>query len=110
MNVNDGAKRILCFGDSNTWGLTPMSNDLRYAPSLRWTGRLQLILGKEFEIIEEGLNSRYIDKSDSREGKEGKNAEEYILPCIDSHDPLDKIVIMLGTNDIGPDIRLALTK
>lgn len=100
MNAKDGAKRLLCFGDSNTWGCVPTGDESRYSPSVRWTGRLQNLLGEGYEIIEEGLNSRYVGISDDRPGKEGKNAMEYILPCIDSHEPIDNVIVMLGTNDM----------
>ena len=32
MNLNPEAKRLLVFGDSNTWGYIPNSNHLRYTP------------------------------------------------------------------------------
>ena len=48
------AKRILCFGDSNTWGAIPLSEE-RYPSDVRWTGVLQGLLGSEWTVIEEGL-------------------------------------------------------
>lgn len=88
--------RILCFGDSNTWGFIPGSNHLRF--SERWTKKLKQYLGNDFEIIEEGLCSRtfctdYVDKI-------GRNGFSYFVPCVYSHDKLDCIVLMLGTNDL----------
>lgn len=48
-------KRILCFGDSNTWGLVA-GTDNRYDWETRWTGRLQDALsGDGFQVVEEGL-------------------------------------------------------
>ena len=97
MNTNPKAKRILCFGDSNTWGYIPGTKHNRYPADIRWTGVLQQLLGSEFEIIEEALNSRGITKGDSRPGKEGRVGMEYILPCLDSHDPLYYVIVMLGS-------------
>ena len=99
MNTNPKAKRILCFGDSNVWGYVSGSNHNRYSPDVRWPGHLQNLLGGNYEIIEEGLNSRGVSMGDPRPGKEGRSAKEYIVPCLDSHDPLDLVIILLGTNE-----------
>jgi lysophospholipase L1-like esterase len=100
MNTNPHAKRILCFGDSNTWGYISGTNHLRLSVDKRWTGVLQNVLGNEYDVIEEGLNSRAINQEDPRPGKEGRNATQYILPCLDTHDPLDVIIVMLGSNEL----------
>lgn len=93
-------KRILCYGDSNTWGYISGSDHLRYGLNERWTRLLSSILGKEFEIIEEGLNSRTLMSDDNRPGKEGRNGFIYLKPCMDTHDKFDIIVLMLGTNEL----------
>ena len=51
-------KRILCFGDSNTYGYIPGGNGRRYGPDVRWTGLLSAWLKPECLIIEEGLPGR----------------------------------------------------
>ena len=51
-------KKILCFGDSNTFGYNSKDSS-RYDKNIRWTGLLSNILGKDFEIIEAGLNNRH---------------------------------------------------
>lgn len=76
------------------------SNHLRYGKNERWTRVLAQKLGDGFEIIEEGLNSRTLISNDTRPGKEGKNGYEYLIPCLDTHDPLDLVIIMLGTNEL----------
>ena len=86
--------RILCFGDSNTWGYTPGSG-LRN-PN-RWTRILKDLL-PEYEIIEEGLNARTLCTLDSTEPH--KNGFNYLLPCMESHYEFDYLVLMLGTNDL----------
>ena len=47
-------KRILCFGDSNTYGYIPGGNGRRYGPDVRWTGLMSAWLKPECLIIEEG--------------------------------------------------------
>lgn len=92
--------RILCYGDSNTWGYISGSDHKRYGKAERWTSILADSLGSKFEIIEEGLNSRTLTSNDTRPGKEGKNGYEYLIPCLDTHDPIDLVILMLGTNEL----------
>lgn len=107
MNTNPKAKRVLCFGDSNVWGYVSRTDHQRYASDKRWTGVLQGVLGSEYEIIEEGLNSRAISKEDPRPGKEGRSAMDYIIPCLATHDPLDWVVFMLGTNEFKHEYNMS---
>lgn len=92
--------RVLCFGDSYTWGYIPGSNHERFSEDIRFPKVLQKLLGSDFEIIEEGLNSRTLVSEDRRPGKEGRNGSSYLIPCLDSHDPIDLVIIMLGTNEM----------
>ena len=92
--------KILCYGDSNTWGYISGSDHQRYGENERWTKILSKKLGDKFEIIEEGLNSRTLISNDERPGKEGKNGFQYLIPCLDTHDPIDLVIIMLGTNEL----------
>jgi len=89
-------KTVLCFGDSNTWGYSPIL-ERRYNESERWTMLLQSQLADKYRIIEEGLNSRTTVFEDPFEA--GKKGLDYLLPCLGSHHP-DLVVIMLGTNDL----------
>ena len=51
-------REILCFGDSNTYGLIPGTKE-RYKENIRWTGILQQKLKeKDCRIVEEGLCGR----------------------------------------------------
>lgn len=95
--------RILCYGDSNTWGYVPGSNHERFNEMERYPKVLQKLLGTSFEIIEEGLNGRTLVSEDERPNKEGRKGNDYLIPCLDSHDPLDLVVIMLGTNEMKQD-------
>jgi lysophospholipase L1-like esterase len=90
-------KRILCYGDSNTWGSDPLTGE-RLDDQTRWTRTLAHALGPDYEVIEEGLNGRTTVWDDPIEGY--KNGYLYFLPCLETHRPLDLVVIMLGTNDL----------
>lgn len=90
-------KQILCFGDSNTYGLIPGELE-RYDLNTRWTGILAGQLGhKEYQVIEEGLCGRTTIFEDVlRNGRKGIE----LLPIIlETHKPLDSVILMLGTND-----------
>lgn len=97
-------RRILCFGDSNTWGYDPATQE-RFDESTRWTGVLQAALGSDFLVIEEGLNGRTTVWNDPIEG--WKNGHDYLVPCLETHRPLDLVVLMLGTNDLKRRFSLA---
>lgn len=89
-------KRIVCYGDSNTWGYDA-KRGARFSESVRWTGLLQEMLGAKVRIVEEGLNGRTASFPDPL--GEGLNAMDHIHACIRSQSPMDLLVIMLGTND-----------
>ena len=89
-------KRILCFGDSLTWGYDP-ENRIRFGEEIRWTQVLQKKLGAEYTVIEEGQNGRTIATEDPAEGE--KNGLKYLGPCMESQSPFDLLILMLGSND-----------
>lgn len=89
-------KHIVCFGDSNTHGFCAASGE-RFDETQRWTKLLQKMLGNDFLIIEEGLSGRTTTFEDPIH--EGMSGVDYIYPCLMSHEPVDLLVIMLGTND-----------
>ncbi|GAA0244916.1 SGNH/GDSL hydrolase family protein [Faecalicatena contorta] len=90
-------KRILCFGDSNTWGAVP-AEGTRHPDDVRWTGILAAELGNEYQVIEEGYNGRTTVHDDPVENRLSGIA--YFEACLDSQSPLDLIILMLGTNDL----------
>jgi lysophospholipase L1-like esterase len=96
-------KTVLCFGDSNTWGYDPMSLKVglfprRHPLDVRWTGVLAQELGTGFRVIEEGQNGRTTVHEDPlnicRKGK------DYLPACLESHKPVDLVILMLGSNDL----------
>jgi lysophospholipase L1-like esterase len=91
-------RTVLCFGDSNTWGFVPSGNGARFDWETRWPGVLQGLLGKDWRVLEEGLSGR-TSTLDSPLAPY-RNGREYLLPCLESHMPLDRVVIYLGTNDL----------
>ena len=92
--------RILCYGDSNTWGAIPGSAKGRYAENERFPKRLQALLGNEYEVIEEGLRARTTDIDDIKIFKGNRNGFLTFPQLVWTHDPLDYIVLFLGTNDM----------
>lgn len=97
-------KTILCYGDSNTWGFDPIASAAspfprRHAPAVRWTGVLARALGDGYRVVEEGLNGRTTVLDDPIMG-EYRNGRDHLLACLESHKPLDLVVLMLGTNDL----------
>lgn len=101
MNTKLRLTRILCYGDSNTWGKIPGPRPVqRYLVNERWTGLLQSKLGDNFEIIEEGLNSRTTNLDDPDPSNPGRNGALLLMPILETHNPIDMIILMLGTNDL----------
>lgn len=97
---NSKIKKILCYGDSNTWGWVPSSmGTKRYDINNRWPSVMQNILGEEYKIIEEGLGARTTMFDDPRPEFSLRNGAETLPIILDSHSPLSLVIIMLGTTD-----------
>ena len=90
-------KSVLCYGDSNTYGYDPKSGG-RYPGNVRWTGILKNLLGPGYRIIEEGCNGRTTVITDPEEP--WKNGESYLRACLNTHKPVDIVILMLGSNDL----------
>ncbi|MGY3369816.1 lysophospholipase L1-like esterase [Bradyrhizobium sp. GM2.4] len=93
-------KRILCFGDSLTWGWVAVpegSPTTRFPYAERWTGAMAAKLGPDYEIVEEGLSARTTSIDDPADPR--LNGSAYLPSALASHLPLDLVIIMLGTND-----------
>ena len=96
-------KHILCLGDSNTHGYCADPNDcadhgIRFNEDERWTCRLQKALGDEYLVTEEGLSGRttvFVDPI-----HESMDALSVIYSLLKSHEVIDLLIIMLGTNDV----------
>lgn len=95
-------KHIVCFGDSNTHGYCADPADCadggdRFNEQERWTCLLQEKLGSDYRVLEEGLSGRTTVFDDPIH--EGLRGLDDILSCLMSHEPVDLLIIMLGTND-----------
>ncbi|MCI6887096.1 MAG: SGNH/GDSL hydrolase family protein [Lachnospiraceae bacterium] len=88
-------KTILCFGDSNTFGTNPAGG--RHPRHVRWTGRLQKLLGEDYYVIEEGMGGRTTVWDDPLEPN--RNGLRFLPVALQSHQPLDMVILSLGTND-----------
>ncbi len=89
-------KNILCFGDSNTWGLNPITGK-RFDENTRWTSLLAKNLGCDFTIIEAGQPNRTLVHNPPFDGV--LNGVSYLKPYLERYD-IDFIIIALGTNDL----------
>ena len=97
-------KTVLCYGDSNTWGYKPQDGS-RYSHKFRWPMVLKEILNEGYTgddppywIDEEGQNGRTTCREDPVEGD--RNGLRQLIPILESHKPVDIVVVMLGTNDL----------
>jgi lysophospholipase L1-like esterase len=96
-------KTILCFGDSNTWGYDPAATaaapfPIRHPHDVRWTGVVAQELGNGWRVIEEGQNGRTTVHDDNL--AIARNGRTFLPACLESHKPIDVVVMMLGTNDL----------
>lgn len=89
-------KKVLCFGDSNTYGFVP-GKCTRYDKNTRWTGVLQSLCRNELEVIEAGCNNRtaFIDNPAGIEQTGYK-----ILPKYLKAEYFDIIILAIGVNDL----------
>ena len=96
--------RILVYGDSNSWGTLDGDDGLRFAG--RWPVAMAHALnakGHNAEIVEECLPGRTTDVGDSQMDPitpQTFDGSVPLKPILLSHQPLDHVLIMLGTNDL----------
>lgn len=88
-------KKVLCFGDSNTFGFNPKTGE-RYQKNERWSGILSDKAKNEFKIIEAGCNNRTCI-AQNPQGSEYIGCE--ILPKYLKSD-VDVVILALGINDV----------
>ncbi|MDC0948262.1 SGNH/GDSL hydrolase family protein [Gammaproteobacteria bacterium] len=104
---------ILCYGDSNTHGTPPTADHYNPPPRLplhqRWVGVLAAELGPRFNVIAEGLPGRTTVHDDPIGGP-GRNGLTLLSPILNSHKPIDLLVLMLGTNDLQRRYQVGATE
>lgn len=90
-------KQLLCYGDSNTWGLIPGTME-RFPWGVRWTSLLQEKLREHnISVLEEGLCGRTTIFDDIY--RDNRNGLKTLPMILETHRPVDAAIIMLGTND-----------
>ena len=87
---------ILCYGDSNTYGLTTDWKG-RLPRDVRWPGRLQMLLGADHYVLEDGLIGRTCSIPDKH--RYGRSAMDFLPVALEVHAPLDYLILAFGTND-----------
>jgi lysophospholipase L1-like esterase len=101
-------RTVLVYGDSNTHGTPPMKgfgDTGRHARADRWTTHMAAAL-PDWEVVVEGQPGRTTVHDDPIEGPH-RNGLTVLPAMLESHGPVDLVVIKLGTNDLKA--RFALT-
>jgi len=100
-------RRVLCYGDSNTWGCSPWDGS-RFDENTRWPMVMASILGADYYIIEDGLNGRTVLNLSPVDRE--ANGIAHINAVIENYIPLDIVILCLGTNDvfIGDEVPAAI--
>ena len=94
-------KTILAYGDSLTYGASPIPGGPRHEYEDRWPTALEVALDGKARVIAEGLGGR-TTMHDDWSANADRNGARILPTLLDSHSPLDLVLIMLGTNDIKP--------
>lgn len=92
-------KTILAYGDSLTFGSDPRGGGLRHALEDRWPSALEAGLAGKARVIAEGLGGRTTVFDDFSNAAD-RNGARVLPTMLESHKPLDLVIIMLGTNDL----------
>lgn len=95
------AKRILIYGDSNTFGTKPMPHlgaDGIFPKGHRWGDVLARELGANWDVVIEGLGGRTSAFDDPIEGA-FRNGLTVLPAVLYAHRPIDLLIVALGTND-----------
>jgi lysophospholipase L1-like esterase/GNAT superfamily N-acetyltransferase len=97
--------KILCYGDSNTWGFSPVDGS-RFPEEICWPGVLRRCLGEQHTVVEEGLNGRTLCSC----GMEGDplNGSEHVLSVLRAHGCFDLVIFYLGINDLFIDPQISV--
>ncbi len=93
---------ILCYGDSNTHGSRPaisLNPSGRHPPGARWPDAMAEALGNGWTVLNAGLPGRTTVLDDLIDGP-WRNGLRVLPAALHTHDPLDLVILMLGTNDL----------
>ncbi|MEO1779145.1 MAG: GDSL-type esterase/lipase family protein [Pseudomonadota bacterium] len=95
-------RTVLCFGDSNTHGtvaMTSMTDRRRHPKADRWPSVMAHALPDDWEVIAEGHPGRTAVWDDPIEGVH-KNGARVLQALLETHRPIDLVILTLGTNDL----------
>lgn len=95
---------ILCFGDSLTYGFDPATGG-RFGPGDRWPDVMAAVLGPEYTVITEALPGR-TTAFDSPYAP-ARSGKDLLAPLLESHAPVDLVILMVGTNDLQGPLELS---
>ena len=105
---DEDVQRIVCYGDSNTWGLDAFApGDAMRRFKHPWPRVLARKLGPGYDVVSEGLNGRTTIVDDPFMDSYDVNGRRTLPPILHSHKPIDVLVIMLGTNDLKKHLNLS---
>lgn len=99
--MSGAMKKVLFYGDSNTYGFDPRNMGGRYTPEYRWPDILMERYRGRLSLVVDGLNGREIPYSPLSLGAVDK--------WIRREAPVDLFGVMLGSNDLltmaAPDVQ-----
>ncbi|MCI6107230.1 MAG: hypothetical protein SOU84_04260 [Candidatus Faecimonas sp.] len=90
-------KKILIYGDSNTWGDNFITGE-RIPEEKQWVNILRTKYGNKYQFFQEGLPGRIAGNEETI--KTYKNGKDTFISTFRTNAPVDKIIIALGTNDL----------
>lgn len=96
--------RILVYGDSLSWGYDAATGG-RFPIDKVWPAVMAADLGPGTDVVVEALPGR-TTVFDSPYAP-GRNGAKMLLPLLESHGPLDLVILMLGTNDLQEPLGLS---
>lgn len=113
LKIAEDPLSILCYGDSNTWGLEALTFR-RFGAQDRWTGVTQREMGEGFKILEEGLSGRTTTWDDPlcswlppNDDPSICNGRKSLMPILHSAKPVSVVVLALGANDMKSRFHLS---
>ncbi len=90
-------KKILVYGDSNTWGDNFITGQ-RIPDEKQWVNILRKKYNKEYLFLQEGLPGRIAGNDEIM--KKYKNGQDTFISIFRTNAPVDTVIISLGTNDL----------
>ncbi len=97
LSVKVNMKKIICYGDSNTFGFNPKDGS-RFDENTRWTSVLQNNIGTEYKVINEGMCNRtgFVNNPDGFIFSGAKHFAEFVSKLKNT----DILILWIGTNDL----------